>query len=241
MPLLLSLPVPGDAGAEGSGPVPGLRLCGVPAAPACSACPAPGQQQSPALRRPEGECLPCPVKGRPRLGSASPETQRQHCRAGFWLGQQAACGPFLFEAPMPVWASQDSGWAICGGKRGWRGLGLWVSAHPMEGSRQGIGGRPPLEQEGRSLGAPWHLPRCPRRGCFSSQRPIVEFSLEDGRKLKLKEQRAERSLVGHRGHPPTAAGMRPSPRQAPGPLLLAPWSAPRGSVCGVPQVCVLSC
>lgn len=30
------------------------------------------------------------------------------------------------------------------------------------------------------------------------QRPIVEFSLEDRRKLKLKEQRAQRSLVGAR-------------------------------------------
>lgn len=99
------------------------------------------------------------VEGRARLSSASPETQRQHCRAGFCLAQQASWGPFLLEAPAPVWASQDSGWAICGGKRGWRGRGLWVSAHPMEGSRQGLGG-------GQASGGPLASASGPKTGLF---------------------------------------------------------------------------
>lgn len=44
----------------------------------------------------------------------------------------------------------------------------------------------------------WSPPRPATHPWLCLQRPIVEFSLEDRRKLKLKEQRAQRSLVGAR-------------------------------------------
>uniref|UniRef100_A0A8B9Z8Q2 RNA binding motif protein 28 n=1 Tax=Buteo japonicus TaxID=224669 RepID=A0A8B9Z8Q2_9AVES len=57
----------------------------------------------------------------------------------------------------------------------------------------------------------------------AQKRPIVEFSLEDRRKLKLKEQRAQRSLVGARRvcvSPPLEAA--PAPPGHPAPAM--PWS-----------------
>ncbi|XP_025033274.1 RNA-binding protein 28-like, partial [Python bivittatus] len=61
------------------------------------------------------------------------------------------------------------------------------------------------------------------------KRPIVEFSLEDGRKLKLKEQRAERSLVGHLQVSSRAAELKPSPWGGVSPR----FAAPRGRGGGI--------
>ncbi|KAM6437442.1 RNA-binding protein 28 [Liasis olivaceus] len=77
------------------------------------------------------------------------------------------------------------------------------------------------------------------------KRPIVEFSLEDGRKLKLKEQRAERSLQKLRQKQATAGpanqgpspstGQRGAPRKPPKGLKKAPRAKGRAGAPGGPQ------
>uniref|UniRef100_A0A8D2LUB7 RNA binding motif protein 28 n=1 Tax=Varanus komodoensis TaxID=61221 RepID=A0A8D2LUB7_VARKO len=69
-----------------------------------------------------------------------------------------------------------------------------------------------FQEHEHALAALRHVNNNPR--LFGAQkRPIVEFSLEDRRKLKLKEQRAQRSLVSGPG--PSRGPRKKRPRDAP--------------------------